>query len=101
MIDRYSISASREVLEKRFGVEVPEHFTPRYNCAPTQLLPVITGSAQKGISTFYCGMHPAFAKQKSLSERIVNQHAEHLIEKPALKKILMKYRCVIPADGFF
>lgn len=101
MIDRYSISASREVLEKRFDVEVPQHFKPRYNCAPTQLLPVITGSGQKGISTFYWGMHPAFAKQKTLSERIINQHAEHLTEKPALKKILMKHRCIIPADGFF
>ncbi len=101
MIDRYSIAASREFLEKRFGVDVPEHFKPRYNSAPTQLLPVITGTAQKGISTFYWGMHPAFAKQKTLSERIINQHAEQLIEKPTLKKILMKHRCIIPADGFF
>lgn len=101
MIDRYSIAASREIVEKRFGVEVPQHFKPRYNCAPTQLLPVITGSAKKGISTFYWGMHPAFAKQKTLSERIINQHAEPIVEKPALKKILIKHRCIIPADGFF
>lgn len=101
MIDRYSIAASREQLEKRFDVDVPQHFKPRYNCAPTQLLPVITGSAQKGISTFYWGMHPAFAKQKTLSERIINQRAEQLTEKPALKKILMRHRCIIPADGFF
>ncbi len=101
MIDRYSIAASREQLEKRFGVDVPEYFKPRYNCGPTQLLPVITGSASTGVSTFYWGMHPAFAKQKNLSERIINQHAEQITEKPALKKNLMKHRCIIPADGFF
>ncbi len=101
MIDRYSISASRDLLEKRFSVDVPLHFKPRYNCAPTQLLPVITGADKKGISTFYWGMHPAFAKQKTLSERIINQRAEQIAEKTALKKILMKHRCIIPADGFY
>jgi putative SOS response-associated peptidase YedK len=101
MIDRYSIAASRDQLEKRFGVDVPPHFKPRYNCAPTQLLPVITGIDPNGISTFYWGMHPSFAKQKTLSERIINQRAEQITEKPALKKILMQHRCIIPADGFF
>lgn len=101
MIDRYSIATSREQLEKRFGVEVPQHFKSRYNAAPTQLLPVITAVDRKGISTFYWGMHPSFAKQKTLSERIINQHAEHINEKPALKKMLVHHRCIIPADGFF
>ena len=101
MIDRYSIAASRELVEKRFGVDVPPHFKPRYNCAPTQLLPVITGAARKGISTFYWGMHPSFAKQKTLSERIINQPAEQISERTALKKMLMRHRCIIPADGFF
>ena len=46
-------------------------------------------------------MHPAFARQKTLSERIINQRAEPIPEKTALKKILMYHRCIIPADGFF
>lgn len=101
MIDRYSLTTPATLLAERFSVEVPTHYKPRYNAAPTQLLPVITSSGSSGISWFYWGRPPHFAKSKNLAEKIINLSAETLRERPVLKKILMQNRCIIPADGFY
>lgn len=101
MIERYSISSSAEIITERFSADVPEFYSPRYNAAPTQLLPVITSGAPDGLSLFYWGRPPLWAKNKSLSEKIINLRVESLMERPVLKKALMKFRCIIPADGFY
>ena len=101
MIDRYSITASADDVRERFSVDVPDFYLPRYNAAPTQLLPVITSSSPKGLSLFYWGTSPEWSKNKVLSEKIVNLRAENLEDKPALKKAVRKTRCIILADGFY
>lgn len=101
MIERYSITASSEKIAERFSADVPEFYSARYNAAPTQLLPVITSGAPQGLSLFYWGRPPQWARNKSLSERIINLHTETLLERPVLKKALMKFRCIVPADGFY
>lgn len=101
MVDRYSLTISPQALAERFSVEVPDHYKPRYNAAPTQLLPVITSSGSSGISWFYLGRPPHFAKSKNLAEKIINLSSETLLERPVLKKMLMQNRCIIPADGFY
>jgi putative SOS response-associated peptidase YedK len=101
MVDRYSLTTPATLLAERFSVEVPDHYKQRYNAAPTQLLPVITSSGSSGISWFYWGRPPHFAKNKNLSEKIINLTAETLLERPALKKMLTQNRCIILADGFY
>jgi putative SOS response-associated peptidase YedK len=101
MIERYSITASSTKLEQRFGTDVLDIYSPNFNAAPTQLLPIITSAAPQGISTFYWGTSPEWSKNKTLSEKIINIRAESILEKPVLKKALMKNRCLIPADGFY
>ena len=101
MIERYSITASPEKLEKRFRTDVLDTYSPNFNAAPTHLLPVITTISPQGISTFYWGTSPAWSKNKTLSEKIINIRTESIPEKPMLKKGLMKNRCIVPADGFY
>jgi putative SOS response-associated peptidase YedK len=101
MINRYSLTGSSQELSTRFGVEVPNFYKPRYNAAPTQLLPVILSSGVKGISWFYWGRPAEFANNKPLGEKIINLHTETLQERPVLKKALLKHRCIIPADGWY
>lgn len=100
MVDRYSLTTSAALLSERFSIAVPDHYKPRYNAAPTQLLPVIT-SGSAGISWFYWGRPPHYAKNKNLAEKIINLPSETLLERPVLKKMLMQTRCIIPADGFY
>lgn len=101
MIERYSITASPTKIEQRFGTDVLDTYAPNFNAAPTHLLPVITLASSHGISTFYWGTSPEWAKNKTLSEKIINIRAESILEKPMLKKGMMKNRCLIPADGFY
>ena len=101
MIDRYSITASSSDVSERFSVDVPEFYKAHYNASPTHLLPVITSTTPEGLSLFYWGTAPEWAKNKTVSEKIINLHAEDFSEKPTLKKALRKQRCIIPADGFY
>jgi putative SOS response-associated peptidase YedK len=101
MIERYSITASTDKIRERFSVDVPDIIQPRYNAAPTQLLSVITAASPQGVSTFYWGTSPEWAKNKTLSEKIINVRAEQILEKISLKKALNKNRCIVPADGFY
>ncbi len=101
MFIRYSIAANADEVARRFSVDVPEGYQPRYNAAPTHLLPVITQESQKGISFFYWGTPPSWANKKPLGEKIINTRIELLPEKSVLRKKLREKRCLIPADGFY
>lgn len=100
MIERYTITATQEQLQQRFGVDVPEFYKPHYNAAPAHLLPtILQGSG--GISFFYWGTPPGWAKNKNVSEKLINIRGESFNERPAMRKVLKKYRCLLPADGFY
>jgi putative SOS response-associated peptidase YedK len=100
MIERYTITASHEQVHQRFGVEVPEFYTPHYNAAPTRLLPIIL-QGSVGVSFFYWGIPPNWAKNKNVSEKLINIRAESFSERPSMRKVLKKHRCILPADGFY
>lgn len=101
MIDRYSIAASAQALAHRFSVDVPSHYKPYYNAGPAELLPVITQLSPEGVSFFFWGLVPEWAKAKTPAEKLINTKAEYILEKPALQKKLLAYRCIVPADGFY
>lgn len=101
MIERYSIPASINQLIERFQIEDSPPYKPKYNAAPSHLLPVITHESPQGLSYFYWGVSPQWGKNKAVAERLINTRLEFIQEKPMLKKTLMRYRCLIPADGFF
>lgn len=101
MINRYTLTGSRDELIQRFTADMGEHYTPRFNAAPSQLLPVLTSNASKGFSWFYWGLSPERSRNKSVSERILNRKASDILSKPAYRKSLAKHRCLIPADGYY
>lgn len=101
MCGRYSLSKSKIDLEERFQAEMLTDFKPRYNIAPTQLVPVITSQSPKGFSFFYWGITPDFGKNKPVSQKLINAKAESVHEKASFKSSFKQRRCIIPADGFY
>ncbi len=101
MVNRYSLTCSAQAVADRFSVDATEAYTPQFNAAPTQLLPIITQESQQGLSFFYWGAPPVWANQKPLGERIINTQAEIIPEKSVIRKKMKLHRCLIPADGFF
>ncbi len=101
MFDRYSIAATPQQLRDHFSVDVPSHYKKYYNAGPTHLLPVITHHNPEGLSFFYWGAIPQWIKNKNISEKLINVRAETIQDKPVLKKKMMRFRCLIPIDGFY
>jgi putative SOS response-associated peptidase YedK len=101
MCGRYSLSKSKIELEERFQAEMLVDFKPRYNIAPTQLVPVITSDSPKGFSFFYWGITPDFGQNKPVAQKLINARAETIQEKISFKGSFQRRRCLIPADGFF
>lgn len=101
MCGRYSLSKSKIELEERFQAEMLTDFKPRYNIAPTQLVPVITSNSPKGFSFFYWGITPEFGQDRPVAQKLINARSETVHEKISFKKSFISRRCLIPADGFF
>ncbi|WP_192351516.1 SOS response-associated peptidase [Algoriphagus sp. Y33] len=101
MCGRYSLSKSKEELEQRFQAEMLSELKPRYNIAPTQLVPVVTSQSPKGFSYFYWGITPEFGKNRPVAQKLINAKAEIVNEKISLKTAFRQRRCIIPADGFY
>jgi putative SOS response-associated peptidase YedK len=101
MCGRYSLSKSKIELEERFQAEMLPDFHPRYNIAPTQLIPVITSQSPKGFSFFYWGITPEFGQNRPVTQTLINARAETVSEKISFKISFKRRRCLVPADGFY
>lgn len=101
MCGRYTIIAKAEEIEKRFNVEVPKAYTPRYNAAPSQILPIITNQNPDGLSFFHWGLIPGWAKDKSISSKLINARSETITEKASFKNAVKQRRCLVLADSFY
>ena len=101
MCGRYSLAKSKIELEERFQAEMLADFTPRYNIAPTQLVPVITSASPKGFSFFYWGITPDFGQNKPVSAKLINAQTETVHEKVSFKNSFQSRRCIVPADGVY
>jgi putative SOS response-associated peptidase YedK len=101
MCGRYTIIARAEEIEKRFNVEVPGSYVPRFNAAPTQILPVITDAQPDGLSFFKWGLVPSWAKDKRIGAKMINARSETLSEKASFKQSFKSRRCLVISDGYY
>jgi putative SOS response-associated peptidase YedK len=101
MCGRYTLVKPAKEISERFGVEVGKNYQPRFNAAPTQLMPVITAESPQGLSWFHWGLIPAWSKDKAVSLKLINARAETLEEKASFRNALKRRRCLVPADGFY
>ncbi|MEW5821946.1 MAG: SOS response-associated peptidase [Cyanobacteriota bacterium] len=102
MCGRYTLQDAQEFLEHVFKIfDVPE-FIPRYNIAPTQQVAAVRKIANKNQLAFLrWGLIPFWAKDITLSARMINARAESVYDKPSFKAAYKKRRCLIIADGFY
>jgi putative SOS response-associated peptidase YedK len=100
MCGRYSLFAPREDIETRFNAEFDFEFEPRYNAAPSQDLPVITGESPDTIQRMEWGLIPSWADNRT-DHGHINARAETLSEKRSFADAYESRRCLVPADGFY
>jgi len=85
MCGRYALHADPEVVARHFGLASIPAFSPRYNICPgTDILAVRAGGAR----LLRWG-------------RIANARAETIGEKPMFAGAFRRFRCLVPASGFY
>ena len=106
MCGRYRLSRRKQIIEEHFdSVSGEEDWSPRYNVAPTQPIPVIRQHPQEPIrqlSLMRWGLIPSsWAKDSSVAASMINARSETAATKPAFRDALKSRRCLMPADGFY
>ncbi|ELY81313.1 SOS response-associated peptidase [Natrinema gari] len=100
MCGRYTLVADEDALETRFDARFRDTaFTPRYNMAPGQELPVITDAEPATFQRLEWGLVPSWADDDSGG--LINARAESVDEKPSFEAAYERRRCLVPADGFY
>jgi putative SOS response-associated peptidase YedK len=105
MCGRYRLSRRKQIIEEHFDTaEWQDDWSPRYNIAPTQPVPVIRQNLKEPVrelSLMRWGLIPHWAKDASGAASTINARSETAATKPAFRDPIKFRRCLIPADGFY
>jgi len=103
MCGRFAFYSPTEATAALFAVSDVPVVKPRYNIAPTQSIAAIRASAEetRELALLRWGLVPFWAKDPSISNRMINARAETVAEKPSFRVAYRKRRCLILADGFY
>jgi putative SOS response-associated peptidase YedK len=105
MCGRYRLSRRKQIIEEHFdSVSGEEDWSPRYNVAPTQPVPIIRQhpkEPRRELSLARWGLIPWWAKDSSSAARMINARSETAATLPAFRDALKARRCLVPADGFY
>ncbi len=74
---------------------------PRYNLAPTQLMPVVPNDGQRMLDAYRWGLIPSWAKDVSIGNKLINARCETVAEKPSFRSALKRRRCLVLVDGWY
>jgi len=106
MCGRFTLTTSVRDLADLFQateVELPAAL-PHFNIPPSaQVLAVrqLPGHAGRQLVALQWGLIPAWAKDPSIGNRLINARAESAADKPSFRDAFRRRRCLVPADGFF
>lgn len=104
MCGRYSLAAADPArLRARFDVSESLVDGPHYNIAPgSEILAVTTDrEGHPRGERLRWGLVPSWAKDTSGGVKMINARAETLLERSAYRVPFERFRCLIPADGFY
>lgn len=104
MCGRYTITVSLEELMLLYSADAPaaDFYLPRYNVAPTQLVPAVVNDGRRNrLGLLRWGLIPPWAEDEKVGAKMINARAETLKERPAYREAYRRRRCLVPADGFY
>jgi putative SOS response-associated peptidase YedK len=105
MCGRYRLSRRKQLVEEYFDTaDWQDDWSPRYNIAPTQPVPVIRQHPKEPVrqlSLMKWGLIPSWAPITSVAASMINARSETAATKPAFRDALKSRRCLISADGFY
>lgn len=104
MCGRYTLTSPGEVVAEIFELPDVPPILPRYNLAPTQeaaVVRVAAPGAPRTLDRLRWGLIPWWAKDPAIGNRMINARAESAADRPAYRDSFRRWRCLVPADGFY
>jgi putative SOS response-associated peptidase YedK len=97
------LSRRKQIIEEHFDCDSwYEPWSPRFNIAPTQPVPVVRQHSKepiRQISLMKGGLISHWAKGHFVANSTINARSETAATKPAFRDPLKFRRCLISADG--
>ncbi len=103
MCGRFTLSQPVEAIASVFQLNEVPKLEPRYNIAPTQLVPTLhkTEQNERQFQMLRWGLIPSWAKDPAIGAKLINARAETVAEKPSFRSAFRHRRCLVIADGFY
>lgn len=103
MCGRYVLYGPGSRIIEGFSIRDLPPFTPRYNIAPTaDVLAILVGKSGERIARpMRWGLVPGWANDAAIGARLNNARAESVDQKPAFRNAFRRWRCLLPANGFY
>jgi putative SOS response-associated peptidase YedK len=103
MCGRYALHAHPEVVALQFGLAEPPAWRPRYNISPgTDVLAVrVDRHGARAARAYRWGLVPHWAKDPAIGRSLANARGESLAERPAFRDAFLRWRCLVPASGYY
>ena len=92
-----------EIIEELFVDEWEDDFDwePSYNIAPKQISAILLNDGKRKVKPMSWGLVPSWAKDKTISAKMINARSETLGEKPSFQSLIYQKRCIVISDGYF
>jgi putative SOS response-associated peptidase YedK len=103
MCGRYALHASPEVVALQFALDAAPEFKPSYNVCPGTDITVVRvdREGKREARRHRWGLIPHWAKDPSIGNKLANARGESLLERPAFRDAFRRWRCIVPASGFY
>ena len=104
MCGRYTLHKKADALTKRYNLATaPEGLRDNFNVAPGQIMPVVTEAenGKRKMELMKWGLIPFWAKDPKVGYKLINARDDTIFDKPMWRNVILKKRCLIPADGFY
>ncbi len=103
MCGRYTLHQKGDNLAKRYGLSsTPDSIRDNFNVAPGHFMPVVVEEDGKPkLEMMKWGLVPVWAKDPRIGYKMINARSESIFEKPSWRSVILRKRCLIPADGFY
>lgn len=103
MCGRYALHANPHVVALQFGLGMDPDFKPRYNITPGTGILIVRDDRENGrvADAYRWGLIPGWAKDPSIGNRLANAQGETVAEKLSFRSAFKRWRCLVPASGFY
>ena len=103
MCGRFALHANPHVVALQFGLGMDPTFEVRYNIGPNTDVLIVREDAGHNRLAYLCrwGLIPGWAKDSSVGSKLANARGETVADKPSFRNAFKRWRCLVPASGFY